>query len=66
MFEVHAFLVGNVDKTVFDGTMNFLPRLEEMITIGGYKTFKIKAIRYIISEGTFGKTKVRIALEQIV
>lgn len=65
MFEVHAFLVGNVDKTVFDGTMHFLPRLEEMISIGTY-TFKVKTIRYILNDGMFGNTKVRMALEPII
>ena len=65
MFEVHAFLVGDVNKTVFDGMMHFLPRLEEMISIGTY-TFKVKTICYIINDGTFGNTKVRMALEPIV
>ena len=64
MFEVHAFLAGDVGKTVFDGTMHFLPRLEEMISIGTY-TFKVKTIRYILNDGTFGKTKVRMALEPV-
>ena len=64
MFEVHAFLVGDVDKTVFDGTMHFLPRLEEMISIGTY-TFKVKTIRYILNDGTFDKINVRMALEPV-
>ena len=64
MFEVHAFLAGDVDQTVFDSTMHFLPRLEEMISIGTY-TFKVKTIRYILNDGTFSNAKVRMALELI-
>ena len=34
MFNIHAYLDEDVNKTVFEGTMPFLPRLEEFVTIG--------------------------------
>ena len=65
MFNIHAYLDEDVNKTIFDGTMPFLPRLEEFITIG-ISTFKVKSIRYIFQDGTSKITQVRMALEQII
>ena len=65
MFEVYAYLAGDTNKIVFNGTMSFLPRLEEFVSIDTY-IFKVKSIRYILEKGTFKIPKVRMALEQIL
>lgn len=64
MFEVHAFLVKPY-KTIFNGTMNYLPRIGEEISIN-FDVFRVKNIRYIIENGTANKTEVLISLELVV
>lgn len=64
MFEVHAFLT-NPHKTIFNGTVNWLPRIGEEMSIN-FDVFRVKNIRYVLEGGTTNKTEVLISLELVV
>lgn len=63
MFEVHAFLV-KPHKTIFNATMNYLPRIGEEMSIN-FDVFKVTNIRYVLRNGTIGYTEVLISLEVV-
>ena len=64
MFEVHAFLIKPY-KAIFNGTINYLPRIGEEISIN-FDVFRVKNIRYVLEGGTTNKTKVIMSLELVV
>lgn len=64
MFEVHAILVKPY-KTIFNATMNYLPRIGEEISINS-DIFRVKNICYALENGTMNKTEVLIFLELVV
>ena len=64
MFEVYAFLV-NPHKTIFNATINYLPRIGEEISIN-FDVFRVKNIRYVLTGGTINKTEVHMSLELVV
>lgn len=48
---------------VFQGCMNYVPRIGEEIEINGY-VFVVENIRYVFEEGTNQGTKVRMLLSK--
>lgn len=63
-FNVHAFLIKPY-KTIFNGSMIYLPRIGEEISIN-FDVFRVKNIRYVLEGGTTNKTEVLISLELVV
>lgn len=63
MFNIHAFLVKS-HKTIFNGTMNYLPRIGEEISVN-FDVFRVKNIRYVLTNGTVNRTEVLMSLELI-
>ena len=49
---------------VFQGTLNFIPRVGEEIETNGY-IFKVVNARYILREGSYYGTPVKLTLEQV-
>ena len=63
MFEVYAFLT-NPHKTIFNGTVNWLPRIGEEMSIN-FDVFRVKNVRYVLRNGTTKYTEVHISLEVV-
>ena len=60
-FNVRADL--STGYNVFQGTFNYVPRIGEEIEANGY-IFKVVNVRYILKEGSYYGTPVRLTLEQ--
>ena len=62
VFNVHAFL-GKDYKTIFRGTMVYLPRIGEEVVVGSC-VYVVKNVRHIICEGKNLTPDIQLYLKQ--